>query len=145
MANTKGIITSGDVLVNETADSVNLNALWSEIGSALALYNQHRSAIVRLLSYPTTAVADIIAQSVDGESFEEATEFGVPTALRNPLITCASATTSKTTTKASGPLGNSSGRPRLSRSAPKSRGSLKPTTVSSTARFSTGCSIPHQS
>ena len=84
MANTKGIITSGDVLVNETADSVNLNALWSEIGSALALYNQHRSAIVRLLSYPTTAVADIIAQSVDGESFEEATEFGVPTALREP-------------------------------------------------------------
>ena len=84
MANTKGIITSGDVLVNETADSVNLNALWSEIGSALALYNQHRSAIVRRLSYPTTAVADIIAQSVDGESFEEATEFGVPTALREP-------------------------------------------------------------
>jgi hypothetical protein len=84
MANTKGISVSGDVLVNETSDGVNLNALWTEIAEALALYNEHRSAIVRLLSYPTTAVADVIAQSVDGESFKEATEFGVPTALREP-------------------------------------------------------------
>jgi hypothetical protein len=84
MANTEGISTSGEVLVNETADGVNLKALWAEIGNALALYNEHRSTIVRLLSYTTTAVADIIAQSVEGESFEEATEFGVPTALQEP-------------------------------------------------------------
>ena len=32
MANTKGISVSGDVLVNETADGVNLNDLWAEIG-----------------------------------------------------------------------------------------------------------------
>ena len=84
MANTKGISASGDVLVNETADGVNLNDLWAEIEKALALYNQQRSTIVRLLSYPTIAVADIIPQSVVGESFEIATEFGVPTALREP-------------------------------------------------------------
>lgn len=84
MANTKGISTSGDVLVNETADGVNLNDIWTEIGKVLELYNQHRSAIVGLLSYRTTAVADVIPQSVDGESFEVATEFGVPTALREP-------------------------------------------------------------
>jgi hypothetical protein len=84
MANTKGISVSGDVLVNETADGVNLNDLWTEIKSALELYNAHRSTIVRLLSYPTIAVADIIPQSVEGESFEVATEFGVPTALREP-------------------------------------------------------------
>ncbi len=84
MANTKGYNVSGDVLVNETADGVDLNLLWAEIGDALALYNQHRSAIVGLLSYPTTAVADVVAQSVEGESFEEATEFGVPTGLREP-------------------------------------------------------------
>ncbi|OBK18591.1 hypothetical protein A5636_20290 [Mycobacterium asiaticum] len=84
MANTKGFSTSGDVLVNETADGVDLNKIWDEIGTALALYNQHRSAVVRLLSYPTTAVADIIPQSMAGESFELATEFGVPTSLREP-------------------------------------------------------------
>jgi hypothetical protein len=52
------------------------NPLWS--------CTTHRSTIVRLLSYPTIAVADIIPQSVEGESFEVATEFGVPTALREP-------------------------------------------------------------
>ena len=84
MANTKGYSVSGDVLVNETADGVNLNSLWDQIGSAVRLYNAHRSAIVQLLSYRTTAVADVIPQSVEGESFEIATEFGVPTSLREP-------------------------------------------------------------
>jgi len=58
--------------------------LWEEIGKALELYNEHRSTIVRLLSYPTIAVADIIPQSVEGESFEIATEMGIPTAVREP-------------------------------------------------------------
>jgi hypothetical protein len=84
MANAKGISVSGDVLVNETADGVDLNVLWKEIADALALYNSQRSTVVRLLSYPTVTVADIIPQSMKGESFEEATEFGVPTALREP-------------------------------------------------------------
>jgi hypothetical protein len=84
MRSTKGISTTGDVLVNETADGVNLNDIWREIETALDLYNQHRSTIVRLLSYPTIAVADVIPQSVEGESFEVATEMGVPTALREP-------------------------------------------------------------
>ena len=30
MANTKGISVSGDVLVNETADGVDLNVLWKK-------------------------------------------------------------------------------------------------------------------
>jgi len=55
-----------------------------KIGSALKLYNQHRSTIVRLLSYPTIAVADVIPQSVEGDSFEVATEQGIPTAPREP-------------------------------------------------------------
>jgi hypothetical protein len=57
---------------------------WGEIKDALALYNEHRSAIVQLLSYPTVAVADVIPQTLVGESFEEATEFGVPGAIREP-------------------------------------------------------------
>jgi hypothetical protein len=84
MRSTKGISIAGDVLVNETSDGVNLNDIWREIGTALELYNQHRSTIVRLLSYPTIAVADVIPQSVEGGSFEVATEMGVPTALREP-------------------------------------------------------------
>lgn len=84
MRSTKGINVAGDVLVNETADGVNLNAIWREISTALDVYNNHRSTIVRLLSYPTLAVADVIPQSVEGESFEIATEMGVPTALREP-------------------------------------------------------------
>jgi hypothetical protein len=84
MSSRKGYNVAGDVLVNETADGVNLNAIWDELGRALAAYNTQRSTIVRLLSYPTTAVADVIPQSVDGESFEIATEMGIPTALREP-------------------------------------------------------------
>jgi len=84
MRNTKGVSVAGDVLVNETADGVNLNDIWGEIGTALALYNEHRSTITRLLSYPTIAVADVIPQSVEGDSFEVATEQGIPRALREP-------------------------------------------------------------
>jgi hypothetical protein len=80
----KGYNVAGDVLVNSTADGVNLNDLWKEIHDALALYNSHRSTIVQLLSFPTVAVADIISQSIEGESFEVATEFGAPGSLREP-------------------------------------------------------------
>ena len=33
----KGISTTGDVLVNVTADGVDLNEIWAEIADALAL------------------------------------------------------------------------------------------------------------
>jgi hypothetical protein len=75
---TKGMNTSGDVLVNVTADGVDLNVIWSEIAEALQLYNQQRSALAQLLSYPTTLAADAVPQSISSESFETATEFGVP-------------------------------------------------------------------
>ena len=80
----KGISTQGDVLVNQTADGVDLNLIWAEIADALALYNAERSAVTRLLSYPTTVPADAVPQSVGTDSFEEATEFGVPRAIRPP-------------------------------------------------------------
>ena len=66
---TKGVNVFGDILVNMTADGVDLNLLWGEIHDALALYNAHRSSIVQLLSYPTVAVADVIPQTPIGESF----------------------------------------------------------------------------
>jgi hypothetical protein len=80
----KGISTRGDVLVNQTADGVDLNDLWAEVQEVLDLYNSHRSAVVNLLSYRTTQVADAVAQSISSDSFEEATEFGVPRAIRPP-------------------------------------------------------------
>ncbi|UJL28874.1 hypothetical protein HZU38_29505 [Mycolicibacterium vanbaalenii] len=80
----KGISAHGDVLVNETADGVDLNEIWAEIQQALELYNAERSAVASLLSYRTVQVADAVPQSISSESFEEATEFGVPRAIRPP-------------------------------------------------------------
>uniref|UniRef100_UPI0035CAAE8D hypothetical protein n=1 Tax=uncultured Mycobacterium sp. TaxID=171292 RepID=UPI0035CAAE8D len=47
-------------------------------------HNSERSALARLLSFPTTLVADAVPQSWNSESFDLATEFGVPTAVREP-------------------------------------------------------------
>lgn len=81
----KGISASGDVLVNVTADGVDLQVVWAEIRDALAIYNAERSTLARLLSYPTTLAADAVAQvSSTNESFDKASEFGIPTALREP-------------------------------------------------------------
>ena len=38
----KGISTQADVLVNQTADGVDLNIVWAEIADALELYNTER-------------------------------------------------------------------------------------------------------
>lgn len=77
-----GIHTQGDVLVNETSDGVDLNTIWADIAAVLQLYNQERSTIASILSYHTTAVAEPVPQSITYESFDVASEFGVPTALR---------------------------------------------------------------
>jgi hypothetical protein len=115
MASEKGYNVAGDVLVNETADGVELQQIWQALQSALELYNTHRSTIVRLLSYPTTAVADVIPQSLDGESFEIATEFGVRQRYASLPTTCALATTFRTTTSDCRRRGNFFVAPRLNR------------------------------
>lgn len=79
-----GYNTEGDVLVNSTADGVDLNVLWSELAAVLQTWNNERSAIAQLLSYVTTNTADAIPQSTADESFDLASEFGEPTALRAP-------------------------------------------------------------
>jgi hypothetical protein len=80
----KGISTLGDVLVNVTADGVDLNQIWAEIQEVLDMYNSERSSVVQLLSFPTTLVAGAVPQSISSDSFEEATEMGVPRAIRPP-------------------------------------------------------------
>jgi hypothetical protein len=80
----KGISSAGDVLVSTLNDGTDLNDVWAEIAQVLDLYNTERSGIVDLLSYHTTQAADAVPQSISSDSFEEATEFGVPRAIRPP-------------------------------------------------------------
>jgi len=82
--NGKGISVAGDVLVNMTADGVDLNLVWGEIQAALDIYNTERSTLTDLISFHTVNVADAVLQSISSESFEEATELGVPGAVRAP-------------------------------------------------------------
>ncbi|MBF6260198.1 hypothetical protein IU468_28470 [Nocardia farcinica] len=77
-----GYATEGDVLVNRTADGVNLNEIWNELAEVLAVQNSDRANLASLVSFSTTAVADPIPQVPGAEHFEEASEFGEPTGLR---------------------------------------------------------------
>lgn len=71
-----GYSTEGDVLVNASADGVDLNIIFAEIKAALDTWNAERGAIVNLLSYTTVNSADAIPQGTLDGSFEVATEFG---------------------------------------------------------------------
>lgn len=82
--NRGGYATRGDALVNELADGVSLNSIWSEIRDATGVYNEQRDAIASLLSYRTFQTGDAVPQSVQAEKFEEATEFGIPTGISEP-------------------------------------------------------------
>ena len=83
-ADSSGIGTEGDALVQVLADGTDLNAMWAELRNVLSAWNKERSAIAQLLAYGTTNTADAVPQSILDESFEEASEFGVPTSLRVP-------------------------------------------------------------
>ncbi|AFA73690.1 hypothetical protein GPOL_c26690 [Gordonia polyisoprenivorans VH2] len=77
-----GYSSTGDVLVNQTVDGVDLNTIWDQAASAMALWNKQRNALAALISYPTIAVGDAIPQTIGGDHFEVASEFGEPTGLR---------------------------------------------------------------
>jgi hypothetical protein len=77
----RGYQSRGGVLVNRTADGVDLNDIWDELAEAADLYNQQRSAIASLVSFRTTRPGDAVAQNPVSESFEEATEYGIPTGI----------------------------------------------------------------
>lgn len=80
----KGISTHGDVLVSRLSDGTDLNDIWAEVQDALELWNNQRSNITDLLSFKTVHVNDVVPQSWTTDSFEEATEFGIPRAIRPP-------------------------------------------------------------
>lgn len=77
--NGSGYGTRHDVLVNRTADGVDLTQIFAEIQDANELYNQAKNAFIDLLTFPTTDTGAAVPQAGWGsDSFEEATEFGVP-------------------------------------------------------------------
>jgi hypothetical protein len=81
-----GYQTQGDALprVTQTADQIGLNTIWTEMQAALGQWNTHRSAVVDLLSYWHTSVADAVPQALTESEFEKASEFGVPVAQAPP-------------------------------------------------------------
>ena len=80
----EGINTQGHVLVNKTADGVDLNLIWDEIETLLAAWNGERQTVASLISYPTTVPADAVPQSLNVEPFDEASEFGIPKGVAPP-------------------------------------------------------------
>src|SRR4051794_29637762 len=74
-----GYNEQADVLVNETADGVDLRVLWDEITRLMAMWNGERTTVCTLVSYPTTVPADVVPQTLAPERFDQASEFGVPT------------------------------------------------------------------
>lgn len=82
----RGISSAFDV-PSTTIDGVDLNNLWAEYQETLDLANQRRTALSSLFTFDTTASADHVYQTGQGDDFEEASEFGEPTSLRNGPLT----------------------------------------------------------
>lgn len=80
----RGTQSHGDVLVNKLNDGTDIGEIWDEINEAMGVYNAQRSALAGLLSYRTTRAGENVAQGVQAEFFEEATEFGVPSGISDP-------------------------------------------------------------
>ena len=80
----KGVSVHGDLLVTRLNDGTDLNEIWAEVQEVLELWNNERRSITDLLSFRTTKVNDVVPQSWTTDSFEEATEFGIPRAIRPP-------------------------------------------------------------
>lgn len=78
--NLGGYATEGD-LKYVTLDGVDVNALWAEFQEVTNMYNEQRTRLVNLLTFPVTNPVETVPQ-VGEISFDEASEFGVPTSGR---------------------------------------------------------------
>lgn len=68
-------------LVTQTNDGVNLNELWDEYQTTVALANAERTRMIQLLTFPVTQNIERVAQ-VSGADFEKASEYGEPVGIR---------------------------------------------------------------
>lgn len=73
-----GYQTGGDV-VTTTQDGVDLNGMWDQYQQTLAYWNQRKTGLVGLFTYPVTSLVENVPQ-VGKAVFEEASEFGEPQA-----------------------------------------------------------------
>lgn len=76
----RGYHTEGD-LVTQTADGVDLNAMWEDFQATLEIFNERRQQLVDILTFPVTQLIENVPQVGDTE-FEMASEFGVPKSAR---------------------------------------------------------------
>lgn len=79
-----GYQTEGDILVQVTADGVSLETIWREVADVIKAWNAERTALTNLLTFSTTNTADAIPQSRSADSFDLASEYGEPTAMKPP-------------------------------------------------------------
>jgi hypothetical protein len=82
----QGFHASGDILT-KTRDGQDLNAIWDGYQSLLAKWNAERQPLVDLLSFPVTNTVEEDVMLPGTEDFEEASEFGVPKAVRPTVPT----------------------------------------------------------
>lgn len=76
----RGYGASSDILTR-TRDGQDLNAIWTAYQEALTAFNAARQPLIDLLSFTTTnIIEDVVAPGQ--ETFEEATEFGIPQSIR---------------------------------------------------------------
>lgn len=78
-----GYHTAGD-LVTQSADGIDLNAMWGEFQATMAIYNEKMAQLVGLFTFPVINLVESVPQ-VGQASFEEASEFGEPQSARVKL------------------------------------------------------------
>lgn len=78
-----GYHTAGD-LVTQTADGIDLNAMWGEFQATMAIYNEKMAQLVSLFTFPVVNLVESVPQ-VGQATFEEASEFGEPQSARVKL------------------------------------------------------------
>jgi len=76
-----GFNQQSDVLVNQTLDGVDYNAMWAEFQDTIAIGNAERTAIVSFLSFGVTKNIEQVTQ-LSGAAFERASEYGEPRGIR---------------------------------------------------------------
>lgn len=81
--NLGGYNTEGDLRF-VTLDGVDVNSLWGEFQATMQIYNEQRSHLVNLLTFPVNNPVETVPQ-VGEITFDEASEFGVPTSGRVEL------------------------------------------------------------
>ena len=80
LPNLQGYNAAADI-VTRTADGFDLNAIWNEFQTTMALQNAERQRMISLLTFPVTTPIERVPQ-ISGADFEKASEYGEPRGIR---------------------------------------------------------------